>query len=62
MTQTELGEAAGLSQRMVVHYENTPGAQPPAGPRLQQAQRLVDAGPVRVGDANTAGCSLRPCP
>jgi transcriptional regulator with XRE-family HTH domain len=30
LTQAELGEAAGLSQRMVAHYENTPGAQPPA--------------------------------
>lgn len=30
MTQEELGEAAGSSQRMVAHDENTPGAQPPA--------------------------------
>jgi transcriptional regulator with XRE-family HTH domain len=30
MTQEELGAAAGSSQRMVAHYENTPGAQPPA--------------------------------
>jgi len=30
MTQEDLGCAAGSSQRMVAHYENTPGAQPPA--------------------------------
>lgn len=30
VTQDELGIAAGTSQRMVAHYENTPGAQPPA--------------------------------
>lgn len=30
MTQGELGSAAGSSQRMIAHYENTPGAQPPA--------------------------------
>ncbi len=29
-TQEELGAAAGSSQRMIAHYENTPGAQPPA--------------------------------
>ncbi len=30
MTQEDLGSAAGSSQRMVAHYENTPDAQPPA--------------------------------
>ena len=30
MTQEDLGSAAGSSQRMIAHYENTPGAQPPA--------------------------------
>lgn len=30
MTQHELGGAAGSSQRMIAHYENTPTAQPPA--------------------------------
>jgi transcriptional regulator with XRE-family HTH domain len=30
MTQAEPGAAAGSSQRMIAHYENTPGAQPPA--------------------------------
>ena len=29
LTQAELGEAAGSSQRMIAHYEGTPDAQPP---------------------------------
>jgi transcriptional regulator with XRE-family HTH domain len=30
LTQDELGRAAGSSQRMIAHYENTPDARPPA--------------------------------
>lgn len=54
MTQSELASAAGSSQRMIAHYENTPDAQPPAdvvralATALQiSADELLGIGPPR---------------
>jgi transcriptional regulator with XRE-family HTH domain len=40
MTQEDLGRAGDTSQRMVAHYENTPGAQPPADVVVSLARAL----------------------
>jgi len=40
LTQQEVADAAGTSQRMIAHYETTPSAQPPAALVAALAQAL----------------------
>ncbi len=51
LTQDELGRAAGSSQRMIAHYENTPDAQPPADVLAELARALRVSTDVLLGIA-----------
>ncbi|MFG0314893.1 MAG: helix-turn-helix domain-containing protein [Phycisphaerales bacterium] len=48
-TQEALGAAAGSSQRMIAHYENSPGAKPPADVLAALARALGGSADALLG-------------